>query len=469
MMREPRMGRRLALWMCGAALMVAVVAHPVAGRVMGRIAGKIVTRIATSLVAPAEAGQTLRFRPVPRESETVVARRVARTKVRVDTTETVDESEAVTPAEPEPPEPPKGLIVTRSGDVMRVGSDIHIKADEVVKGDVTALKGDVTVDGHVEGNVVAMFGDVYLNPSARVDGDVVCMRGELHEQPGAVVSGQRVTALSSEGRERLRELERERHRHGRVAGMIVCLIIFTGVAWGASLLTPGRLVSSLDTLRRQPMLSFGISMLVVALMVPSVIALAIVVALLCITVIGIPLAMAALLAYGLFYVAMGGFGWATGAALVGQWISARRGESHPDVRRWALFGSLTVMGGILIGAVLASSGTALGGLGVFMLVIGWISFGFLSWFGAGAWLRSEFTSGLLGRWWAARRRRSVPAPGMPGAGTTMPGAGTGAAPPPPPPAPPPPAAPEPPPPPPPPPPSPPEAYRPPEPEPPVTG
>jgi bactofilin len=460
-MREPRMGRSLALWMCGAALMVVVVANPV-----GHIAARILDRIATSMVAPAEAAQTLRFRPVPRESETVVARRVARTRVRIDTTETVDESEPATPAEPETPEPPdqKGLIVTRSGDVMRVGSDIHIKADEVVKGDVTALKGDVTVDGHVEGNVVAMFGDVYLNPSARVDGDVVCMRGELHEQPGAVVSGQRVTALSSEGRERLRVLERERHRHGRVGGMIVCLIIFTGLAWGASLLTPGRMVSSLDTLRRQPMLSFGISMLVVALMVPSMIALAIVVALLCITVIGIPLAMAALLAYTLFYVAMGAWGWATGAALVGQWISSRRGDSTPDVRRWALFGSLTVMGGILIGAVLASTGPPLGGLGVFMMVIGWISFGFLSWFGAGAWLRSEFTSGLLGRWWAGRRRR---APAMAGVGSTVPPSASPAPTPPPAPSPPP-APPEPPAPPAPPPPSPPESYRPPEPEPPVS-
>src|SRR5205085_9803008 len=138
---------------------------------------------------------------------------------------------------------------TRTGDVMRVGSDIHIERDEVVKGDVTAVKGDVVVDGHVEGNVISMFGDIYLNSAARVDGDVVCMRGELHEQPGAQVSGQRVTALGGEGRMRTWE---HRHHYGHVHGFawaVVVWIVLVGVAAGAALLTPGRLAASLETLQ----------------------------------------------------------------------------------------------------------------------------------------------------------------------------------------------------------------------------
>ena len=62
-------------------------------------------------------------------------------------------------------------------------------------GDVVALGGDVTVAGHVEGDVASMGGDVYLKSSARVDGDVVCMGGKLNEEPGASVGGQRVSGL----------------------------------------------------------------------------------------------------------------------------------------------------------------------------------------------------------------------------------------------------------------------------------
>src|SRR5262249_1984207 len=129
----------------------------VAGLVSLRIESRILGRILGA--CPARAAETLRFRSVPPESETMVERRIARTRHQP-----ADPTEAETPTPPEPPTSPEepGVIVRRSGDVMRVGSDIHVQQGEVVKGDVTALKGDVIVDGHVEGNVVSMFGDVYL-------------------------------------------------------------------------------------------------------------------------------------------------------------------------------------------------------------------------------------------------------------------------------------------------------------------
>src|SRR5205085_712399 len=97
------------------------------------------------------------------------------------------------PEAPDVPEPPEPLV-DRSGGVMKIGSDIHVGTDEVIHGDLSAVSGDITIEGHVEGDVVAMRGDVNLKSTARVDGVVVCLGGTLTEEPGAQVSGQKVTA-----------------------------------------------------------------------------------------------------------------------------------------------------------------------------------------------------------------------------------------------------------------------------------
>src|SRR5262249_45266603 len=78
------------------------------------------------------------------------------------------------PAAPAPPSPPVAPVAPsppislgKSGNIMRVGSDIHIETDQVVIGDVMAVGGDITVDGHVEGDVVAMGGDVYMHSGGK--------------------------------------------------------------------------------------------------------------------------------------------------------------------------------------------------------------------------------------------------------------------------------------------------------------
>jgi hypothetical protein len=154
---------------------------------------------------------TLPFKSLPPESVSALERdRPARRHVRVSVE--VPEVPAV-PAVPGVPEvsvvpeapapPSEPARVTRAGDLTRVGSDIHIEQDEVVRGDVTAIRGDITVDGTVHGGVVSFGGNIDLNSTARVDGDVVCIGGELREEPGAYVSGERVTALSGSRGERI--------------------------------------------------------------------------------------------------------------------------------------------------------------------------------------------------------------------------------------------------------------------------
>lgn len=53
---------------------------------------------------------------------------------------------------------------------------------------------NVTVNGRVQGNVIAIGGNIHLNPSAQVQGEVVTLLGDVHRESGAQVGGH-VSAL----------------------------------------------------------------------------------------------------------------------------------------------------------------------------------------------------------------------------------------------------------------------------------
>ena len=366
---------------------------------------------------------TLPFKSLPPESVSTLEReRPARHRVRVSVD--VPEVPAVpaVPVVPETPEPPAAPErVTRSGDLTRVGSDIHIEQDELVRGDVTALRGDITVDGTVHGAVVSIVGDIYLNATARVDGDVVCIGGELHEEPGAYVSGERVTALSGGRGERIaRRLRISQSGHGRdwgwgglkLFGEFMRLLVVIGLTVLVAWLFKGRIAVGAETLKRQPALSLGIGALVLALCIPSVVALALVMALLCITIVGIPLALAALVGYFLFFAVFGIFGLVVGVTAVGERIAANRGMPAVPVWQSALLGVLVVGGARFLGRVLEVTGVpGLDGLGKVLAVLVVLTAIVLGTMGGGAWLKWEFTEGLFGQWrgrWEGRNAARVP-------------------------------------------------------------
>ncbi|HET9333537.1 MAG TPA: hypothetical protein VFQ21_08140 [Gemmatimonadota bacterium] len=84
----------------------------------------------------------------------------------------------------------EGIVqVESSDDRVRVGASVHVREDEVVRGDVVAVLGSVDVDGTVTGDVVAVGGSVELGPNAVVEGEVVVVGGTLERAPGARVEG----------------------------------------------------------------------------------------------------------------------------------------------------------------------------------------------------------------------------------------------------------------------------------------
>ncbi len=375
-------------------------------------------------VCDALAQGTLEFRPVSPESATALERPARTRHRRAEAAAPTADADSLTRLEPVPPEPepvpgvPAVPRLSRSGEMMRIWSDIHIDEDQTVQGDVLALGGDVTVDGHVQGDVVAMGGDVYLNSTSHVDGDVVCIGGELHEKPGAIVGGQRVTAPGRTGRRHHAAFPRVFSHIGRFVGTLVALLVTLLITWVVLKIAPARSTAALDSLKREPGHALGIGFVTALLIGPSFIALAIVAALLCVTIIGIPVAVAVLLGYPVVMALLLLWGFAVGAAALGHRIAARMQTGVVAMVGAALWGIVAIFGvravGHLIGMV-----PGLGFFGGFLVVLSWVATGLVTMFGCGALLRAEFATGTLGRWWRG------PAYAAPASGAASSGAGAG--------------------------------------------
>jgi hypothetical protein len=396
----------------------------------------------------ASAEETLQFKPVPAESVSRLESRRSRS--------TSDDTEPESSDESDTPDEPKHIrteFTGKSGNMMRIGSDVHVEKDRVISGDLVVVGGDITVDGHVEGDVVALGGDIQLGANSRVDGDVACIGGQLSEDPGAFVGGQRVTAMGARGLSHVRGMrhldglrdhtERDVMRGvaamGRVVSSLIWLFILVAVAWGYSQIAPGTTQASLDTLKLETAVSLLVGAMVWALLIPSIVALALVVAILCITIIGIPLGLAALVGYFVFLAVLWTWGFTVAAAGVGEWISNRRnpgttglvmGPPAWSLTRKAVMGVLVLSGTGTIGQLLQTFVffPPLHGIGTFISVISIVAGGLAATIGGGAWLRTQIVSGTLGRWWRGRGRQAAPAQGPLAPAPAAPAAGIGVAP-----------------------------------------
>jgi hypothetical protein len=78
-------------------------------------------------------------------------------------------------------------------DIVQFGDDVLIEADEVVEGDAVAILGNVVVEGTVEGDAVAVGGQLTVGSQGEVDGDAVAVGGGVTKEPGAKVRGETVS------------------------------------------------------------------------------------------------------------------------------------------------------------------------------------------------------------------------------------------------------------------------------------
>lgn len=352
--------------------------------------------------APALAQEVMQFKPVPPESVSALVR----PRPRGSAAPSAIPPPPAAPAEPPPGAPappvPPPIPSDESGDVVRFGSDIVVREGQTVVGDVVAMGGDVTVNGHVEGEVVAMGGDVHLGPNGRVDGQVVTIGGQLHEEPGSHVGGQRVTAGGLSNRWFPGPIFGVFNSGLKAAWTIAKMLLVLLVAWGFTQLAPHRTQAAFEMFKNEPVKCLGFGLLAWALIIPSVVALALVVAILCITIIGIPLAIAVLLGYVLAIVLLVVWGYVVGAAVLGERLARQLGRSVSSLTLMAVWGvvALTVIKvvGHLFGGI--PMGGAPGGM---LVVLATVITGVLVTVGAGSLLTTQLRRDSLSRLWPGTR------------------------------------------------------------------
>jgi uncharacterized RDD family membrane protein YckC len=72
----------------------------------------------------------------------------------------------------------------RSRSAMRLGQNLTVGPNDVVR-DAVVIFGDVTVAGHVTGDLHVYFGNARIRNTAVIDGDLVSVGGTVTVQPGA--------------------------------------------------------------------------------------------------------------------------------------------------------------------------------------------------------------------------------------------------------------------------------------------
>lgn len=88
----------------------------------------------------------------------------------------------------------------RSADRVNFGLPVSVDNEQFVRGSIISYFGDITVDGEVNGSVVAVNGNILIGDSAVVRGDVVSVYGTVKLTKGSTVygvvmaSGEKVTS-----------------------------------------------------------------------------------------------------------------------------------------------------------------------------------------------------------------------------------------------------------------------------------
>ena len=373
----------------------------------------LVALLALPWVAAAEQ-RTMRFRPVPTESVAVFDARDRAAATRDSASAAADGGAVATPATPEAPEAPEPPRTrSTSGDLVRFGSDVTVERDQYIDGDVVSFGGDVEVKGHVKGNVSAMGGNLTLTEGARVDGDVVCLGGTLREEHGSSIGGQRVTAPRTPGAKLFFPMLAVVGTGFQMLAHAMGLLLTLGLAWLIVKLAPGRTQHALDLIQRDPGSAFVVGISMWALLIPSVIALALVIALLCITIIGIPLAAAVALGYAAFFVVAAMWGAVVGYAILGHRLYPRFRGGNATLVQAVLWGAVAIHG-LRIASDFFHIVPLFGFVGGILTAFHFIAMFVLGTLGAGALIRGEYDRRSLQTWWQRMR------PGSGGAPTDMP-------------------------------------------------
>jgi cytoskeletal protein CcmA (bactofilin family) len=179
----------------------------------------------------------------------------------------------------------------------------HVEDDAVVFG------GNLQVNGHVEGDAHAFGGNVLLGPNAVVEGDVSSFGGEVLKETGAHVEGSTESfgganigkIVAGELKESLKETRKQAHKEAReeaeedhdkgggFAAFLMQFAVLFGLGFAGQMFFPARMKELGAELKQQPVKNGVVGFLGALALVPLFIVL-------CVTIIGIPVALALMVA-----------------------------------------------------------------------------------------------------------------------------------------------------------------------------
>ncbi|MFQ6604910.1 MAG: hypothetical protein ACE5D8_05070 [Fidelibacterota bacterium] len=167
------------------------------------------------------------------------------------------------------------LVLAGDRSQVRIGGSVTVPRYNEVE-NVVAVGGDAKVYGTAYGDVVAVGGDVYLGPDARIHGDCVSVGGTIHLSDGAMVYGElvevddfNISALMSRTFNKREFFHRGRGFHylPGLAFMVLGIIVM--------LLLPNQAQPVMRTLEMEPGKAFLSGLAGVFLFVPTMVLLAI--------------------------------------------------------------------------------------------------------------------------------------------------------------------------------------------------
>jgi hypothetical protein len=322
--------------------------------------------------------------------------------------------------------------VTTSADYVRFGESIHVRPDQHIAGDVVSIGGNVTVEGAVSGDCVAVGGRIEMEPGAVVAGDVVSVGGDvtladstevggqvvsvwgsLDVSPGAEVHGQQVEVSGLGLNLPFGSMIAREHGFGhdvwRFLKRLIWVVILIGLGILAFQIFPGRMRRLADTAGDRGLVAFLAGFAGWILWLPAFL-------ILCVTIIGIPVALLLLFLTPLVTL----LGYIGVAESAGRRISHRFGGTLPGSAKAVFLGVLGLEGALLLARLLGIFGSIFAFIGWILAMVGYCVIFIAVTMGFGAFLMSRFRGPEVE---PLNVPPPAPAPGPGGTGTP-PGPGT---------------------------------------------
>ena len=233
----------------------------------------------------------------------------------------------------------------RTEDLVVLNGLAHIEEGATVQGEVAMMTGELLIDGHVTGDVVAFSGLVTLGPTAFVEGDVIAFGG-LDQHPDAYVGGRITRTEEGEGAENalsrlldqapggawLQDAARPAVRGPQwLASRLGLLLVALLAAWAIVTVLPQNVAHVTDIMTQSTLLSLGTGLL-------TLVVVALLGTFMSVICIGLPVALA--LGLGLLVAIV--LGWVSTGSLLGEHLCRLLGIDISSKPARAVIGSALI-------------------------------------------------------------------------------------------------------------------------------